>query len=101
MRRLCDEHEPPVTFRLVYVPGRGEAMRDLAAGPSALSAVLREACAGAGVAFHDLTPAFQRAWSAHPGRTSSGMPYYFPADMHWTAAGHALAAEELLKAWAW
>jgi hypothetical protein len=55
---------------------------------SALDDLMRDFCAGEGIAFVDVTTELQSALAA--GRT-----VYFPDDSHWNAAGHQTAAATL------
>jgi hypothetical protein len=63
---------------------------DIRANRLAQNELMREVCAGAGIPFLDLTPAFEQA-------AASGRAAYFADDAHWNAAGHELAAQELAR----
>src|SRR5690606_30202347 len=55
----------------------------------AAKAVVERAAQVAGAVFVDLTPSLRAAARA------SSKPLYYPLDGHWTAEGHAVAAEAL------
>lgn len=90
--RRCAEAD--VDFRIVYIPFAAEVVE----GPGVSSATRRllgETCAAADLDWLDLTPAFHAAWSERPDRGPRGLPFYYPLDQHWTAAGHELCARVL------
>lgn len=70
-----------------HMPARSA---DIRANRLVQNELMREFCAGVGIPFLDLTPAFEQA-------AASGREVYFADDAHWNAAGHELAAQELAK----
>jgi len=105
MQRLCSAQQPPIEFRLVYIPTvydvTGNDERTFAALQEGLRGRLAAVCKGAGIRFLDLTDAFRAAIAAEPTPADDGSPFYFPIDGHWTPAGHELVAATMAHAWAW
>lgn len=97
MADTCAAADPPVEFRLVYVPTAHDVVHHGGEGPSALHAAVVEACAADGIELLDLTADFARAWRDHPDRGDLASPYYFRIDGHWTPEGHALAARRIAE----
>lgn len=89
MQRLAqDKH---ARFTVVWIPHRTELEREISVVPyvRAARAIVEDACRRAGIPFIDLAPAFRQ-------RALSGEALIFAHDEHWNAAGHRLAAEQLL-----
>ena len=93
--RLLDEmnrftHAHGARFVLVYIPQRSEFEAD-APYPyvAAVHAMMDDITRRAGIGMIDLAPAFRE-------QTRSGGALVYPIDAHWTAAGHAVAAEQIL-----
>ena len=103
--QLCAEQQPPVEMRLVYIPVLSDAVgpEPDPASPGRLQNRLAATCAAHGIRYLDLTPAFRSVIEAHQrdGGDAPGEPLFFPGDGHWSEEGHALAAEQLLQAFAW
>jgi lysophospholipase L1-like esterase len=109
MQEVAAAARPPARLRVVYVPkscdvlaaaGAPTPTAGICAGPPAESrARLAAICAGRGIPLLDLSEAFAAAWRARRDAGTSGEPYYFAHDGHWTALGHELAAERILAAW--
>jgi lysophospholipase L1-like esterase len=97
-RAACDAGH--VRLLMVHVPTKGRVCRDLCTFPpdsdvphwqfNDLPERLGAWCKRSGVEYLDLTPALQAA--ARQGRL-----VYLVDDPHWTADGHAVAAEEVAR----
>jgi len=96
--RLCEQHG--IRFVVANVPVKLRVYRDLCRFPEdsevtqwVLNDVpqrLQRWCQEVDVPYIDLTPALQAA-------AGSGKPVYLPDDMHWSAQGHGVVAEEIAK----
>ena len=72
---------------VVYVPAPEDVRDDLGGTyVDAVRAMVEETCRTAGIPFLDLAPRFR-------ARAAEGAALFIPRDGHWSAAGHALAAE--------
>jgi len=92
-----ETREAGADFLLVFIPRKFTVYRGLLVDPGAdvarwkdvkLGPALGSFARQAGIPFLDTTPALRAA-------LRRGEEVYFPDDVHWTAAGHRIAAEQI------
>ncbi len=96
MKRTCEA--AGVEFRIVFIPIAFEVTSDESL-KLPLRAELEALCVSEAISWLDLTSPMHKAWEKAESHTREGLPFYFPKDQHWTAAGHDFAAEKIHEWW--
>ncbi len=96
MRAACVANG--VEFQIVFIPlayevTSGEELK------LPLREQLEKLCSSEKIPWLDLTTSMHAAWAKREGRTREGLPFYYPSDQHWTAAGHEFAARQIHEWW--
>lgn len=89
MAQLCEEHE--AAFLVVGVSERSATRSSDGSAASRINQSIGERLAEVGIHYLDLSAAFRQRY------LQTGEELFWPGDAHWNAAGHRLAAVELLS----
>ena len=93
MLATCEGMPSSPELRIVYIPRWSEIPRTQA---STLERAVRETCEARAIPYLNLVAGLRARWASHPESTPRVEPFYFPLDDHWSALGHAVAAELIL-----
>lgn len=105
MQRVCKEHQPAIELRVVYIAElsdlKGEVNQPASASINGLRMPLARACKRAGIAYLDLTEAFERGIAETQSAGGDIYDLFIEGDHHWTAKGHAIAAKAIESSFKW